>query len=555
MRALRRAAVLALLLSLGACTVGSDFSPPRLGDLFSWTDRSSRDHDARGRRTPSGVTAANDPDPRWWDRFGDATLTRVMERAISGNLDLQQAVLRVVEARQGEINARATGLPTLNGTASYTRQQLGLRGLLQSRGAFDQANRLSAADSPLNQFRPGLGTQTGAAARGLLNGLTQPVDLFQYGLDASWELDLFGRVRRGVEQAEAQSEAQIEATNDALVSLQGEVAQAYAQLRGAQTLYRTQMDNVRTGQASLDLTQRRRVQGLATELEVEQARAQLLGFQAQLPVYERQTQQAINRLSVLTGEPPGTLDRMLGQAAPLPMPRGLVGIGVPSALARRRPDIRRAEAQLHAATASVGVAVASFYPDVSLTSSVGIRATDASYLTRWASHFYSIGPSVSLPIFQGGRLISSLRMARTQEAGAVLAYRSAVLNALREVEDALVAYRTDRQQRDRLRQTVSSSSTALALARSRYENGLSNFLDVLDAQRTLVGARQSLVQADLALTSDAVALYKALGGGWEETRGAISAPKVDQAPPLLPAALDTLEAGSSGSSNDPQSGR
>ena len=330
------------------------------------------------------------------------------------------------------------------------------------------------------------------------NQLGQPVNLFQYGLNSSWELDLFGRVRRSGEQAGARTEAQIEATNDALVMLEGQVAQAYVQLRGAQALTASQQENIRTAQAAFDLTQKRQRQGLTTDLDVEQARTQLANQQSQLPGYEKQAQQAMNRLSVLTGQPPGALDAMLGASAPLPKVPAVVGIGVPSTLARRRPDIRQAEAQLHAATANVGVAVASFYPDISLTGSFGLRAVDASYLTNWASSFYSFGPSISLPIFQGGRLTAGLRLARAQEAEAALAYRGTVLNALREVEDALVAYRTDRAGRDKLAEAVQSGETALYLARDRYTHGLSDFIQVLDAERTLVGSRQQLVQADVA---------------------------------------------------------
>jgi NodT family efflux transporter outer membrane factor (OMF) lipoprotein len=349
-------------------------------------------------------------------------------------------------------------------------------------------------------------------------------------------------VRRSEERAGAQTQAQIEATNDALVMLEGQVAQAYVQLRGGQMLTATQQENVRTAQAALDLTQQQQRRGLATDLDVEQARTQLADTESQLPGYEKQAEQAMNRLSVLTGQPPGALDAMLGSSARLPVVPAVVGIGVPSTLARRRPDVREAEANLHAATANVGIAVASFYPDISLTGSFGLRALDASYLTNWASAFYSFGPSVSLPIFQGGRLTSALRLARAQEAAAVLNYRGTVLNALREVEDALVAYRTDRAQRDKLAVAVRSGQMALYLARDAYTHGLENFIQVLDAERTLIGSRQQLVQADVALTNDVVSLYDALGGGWTEDAGDVQATQIDQAPPIVPAALDSVAA-------------
>ena len=523
----------ALALSLTACSVGPNYTAPKPPDLADFHDRSVR--------TSRTIDEHTNPDPRWWGGFGDPVLTQLMQRAIAGNLDLQQAVLRVVEARQNEVSARAAGLPTISGNGSYMREQLGARGLLLSRGAYGQLNTL-ADNASLNRFSPGLGNQLSTAGRNALNQISQPVDLFSYGLSSSWELDLFGRVRRSEEQAGAQTQAQIEATNDALVMLEGQVAQAYVQLRGGQMLIRTQQDNVRTAQAALNLTQMQQARGLATDLDVEQARTQLADTEAQLPGYEKQSEQAMNRLSVLTGQAPGALDALLGSSAPLPVIPTVVRIGVPSSLARRRPDVREAEANLHAATANVGVAVASFYPDVSLTGNFGLRALDASYLTNWASAFYSFGPSVSLPIFQGGRLTSALRLARTQEAAAVLNYRGTVLNALREVEDALVAYRTDRAQRDQLAVAVRSGEMALYLARDAYTHGLQNFIQVLDAERTLIGSRQQLVQADVTLTNDVVSLYDALGGGWTEDAGDLQTTQTEQAPPIVPAALDSIAA-------------
>jgi multidrug efflux system outer membrane protein len=535
---MRAITLCALALGLGACSVGPDFVPPKPPEVARWND-----HSAQLDSSAAFVSTQTNPDPEWWSQFGDPMLTAVIQKAISGNLDLQQAVLRVVQAEQGKVSARAAGLPSVNGTGSYMREQLGLRGLLLSRGINGQVNGLAAPNSPLNQFSPGLGNTASTAIAGTLNQLGQPVDLFQYGLSSSWELDLFGRVRRSVEQAKATAEAQMEATNDALVMLEGQVAQAYVALRGAQALTAAQQENVRTAQEALGLTQKRQRQGLTTSLDVEQARTQLANFQSQLPGYEKQSQQAMNRLSVLTGEPPGTLDTMLGPSAPLPKVPAVVGIGVPSMLARRRPDIRQAEARLHATTANVGVAMANFYPDISLTGSFGLRATDASFLTNWASNFYSFGPSVSLPIFQGGRLTAGLRMARAQEAEAALAYRGTVLNALREVEDALVGYRTDRAQRDRLVEAVRSADTALYLARDRYTHGLADFIQVLDAERTLVQSRQQLVQVDMMLTNDVVALYDALGGGWQEDVVTSQAPVITTTSPIVPAALDSVAGG------------
>ncbi len=530
----RRALTFGILIGLGGCTVGPDYKAPAAPGVPAWKDAAGHD---------PAVSQFTDPDPRWWKAFCDPMLSELIATAIAGNLDLQQAVLRVEESRQNIVTARAAGLPTLNGTASYNREQLGIKGILESQGVYNQLNALADQNSPLNQYSPGLGNRANSTLGGTLNRITQPIDLFQYGLDASWELDLFGRVRRSVEQAEASTQAQREATNDALIMLESEVAQSYVQLRGAQALTVSQQENIRAAEGSLNLTLRRQRDGLGTGLDTDQARTQLYTYQQQLPAYERQAEQAINQLSVLIGQPPGTLDAKLVPPAPLPSLPGIVNVGVPSALARRRPDIRQAEAQLHAATANVGVSVASFYPDVSLTGNLGIRAIDASYLTNWASHFYSVGPSVSLPIFQGGRLTAGLRLARAQEVASALSYRGTVLNALREVENDLVAYRTDRAERDRLVQTVSSAADTLYLATNQYEHGLQTFLQVLDAERTLVSARQQLVQTDMTLANDVVALYRALGGGWQDTGVETQVPTVPQAPPILPGALDSVAAG------------
>ncbi|MCR0984311.1 efflux transporter outer membrane subunit [Roseomonas populi] len=496
---------LLLATALGACTVGPDFTPPDPLAPAAYRDTA--------RSTDGAVTPAGRPDPEWWNSFRDPQLTSLVGRTLSGNLSLQQAVLRIAQARQGEAAARAAGLPSLSADGAYTRQQLGLRGILKSRGVYDSVEDLRG-NARLEDAQAGLSDRAADALGSALGLATRPTNLFQQGLDASWELDLFGRIARQVEQTRARTQSAVEGANDALVSLVAEVVRTYAALRGAQALQQAQQDNVNAAREILALTQRRQHQGLTTQLDVENQRAQLTSYEAQLQPYIAQVQQAMNRLAVLTGSPPGILDNELATPRPIPVVPPTVPVGVPSELARRRPDIRHAEADLHAATAGVGVAVAQFYPTVSLTGSLGTRAIDASYLTDWASHFYSAGPAISVPIFQGGRLTANLKLAKAQEAGAALGYRSTVLNALAEVEDALVAYRTDRAQADLLRQTVVSARTALALARERYDHGLSNFIEVLDAQRTLVGARQQEVRAGITLTNDAVALYKALGGGW-----------------------------------------
>lgn len=527
---IKTVAVSATLCLIG-CTVGPDYRRPDPPAVPSFKDPA-----AKGALE----NQQTDPDPRWWLSFGDPILTDLIEKGVAGNLDVKQAVVRVLEARQSIATARAAGLPTLGGNASYQREQLGAKGILESQGVYQDLNSLADRLKPFDATVPGLSTDVAKGGNQALSQFTAPTNLYQYGLDASWEIDLFGRVRRSVEQARAQAQAQSEALNDALIVLESDIVQSYLQLRGAQALKASQEENVKAAQANFDLTQRRQQNGLTTELDVDQARTQLDDTRRQLPTYDGQIQQAMNALSVLTGEAPGAVDDRLREPKPLPPIPKVVDVGVPSELARRRPDIRQAEASLHAATAGVGVAVASFYPDISLTGNFGLRALDASYLTNWASHFYSAGPAISLPIFSGGRLSASLTLARAEQQAAVLNYRGTVLNALREVEDALVSYRVDRTSHDLLQDTLDSAQVTWDLSRNQYDHGLTTYINVLSAEQAVLADRQALVQSNVQIVNDIVSLYRSLGGGWEQTVQELPAPDVSTSPPPLPAALDRV---------------
>ncbi|MGF6732444.1 multidrug efflux system outer membrane protein [Paraburkholderia youngii] len=519
-------------LLLASCTVGPDFHAPHADVPAQWHDTQRTAASDAAASGASSATAANvasvptldtDPDPRWWRSFNDPTLDALIARAALGNLDLQQAVLRIVEARTQVQAAAAQGLPNLRATGSYQREQLGLKGFLEENGAFDKVDQLGAPNSPANRIAPGAGAALQNGANNLLDQLTAPVNLWQVGFDATWELDLFGRVRRSVEAANAQTEAAYESRNDALLSLEAEVAQTYMQLRGAQTLHDIAVSLVEQQGETVALTENQAKVGLASQLDVQSARAQLAQTKTQLPQYDQQIAQALNALAYLIGEPPGALEAQLSALQTVPPVPPVVPVGLPSTLARRRPDIRRAEANLHAATASVGVAVAQFYPDVSLTGKAGTRATNARDLARWSHLFYSFGPTVSLPIFEGGALVANLRMSEAQQAEAALDYRKTVLTALRDVDNALVVYRTDQARRDALADSVSAQQTSFDLSRDSYRKGLTSFINVLDAQRQLAQAREQYAQGTTQVSTDLVALYKALGGGWQSDADAAGA--------------------------------
>ncbi|MGN7980141.1 efflux transporter outer membrane subunit [Burkholderia sp. 22313] len=547
------ATMLAACAALAGCTVGPDFKPPQAEVPANWHDVRVADaaSPASGTSTASAVSRPGDPvrsspvtgadpDPRWWRAFGDPLLDRLVERAAHDNLDVQAAVLRIAQARAQVRAAAAQGLPNVRASASYQREQLGLKGIIEDQGIDRRVDRLGAPGSPLDRFGPGTGAGVQQGARGAIDALEAPVNLWQAGFDASWELDLFGRVRRSVESAGAQASAAVASRDDALLSLEAEVAQTYLQLRGAQAQRALADDLQRAQRDLLDLTRDQAVHGLASDLDVRSADARLAQIRAQLPQFDQQIVLLRNGLAYLVGGAPGALDDWLDAPHALPGVPPTVPVGLPSTLARRRPDIRRAEADLHAATADVGVAVAQFYPDISLTGQVGLRASHVRELAHWSHLFYSFGPAVSLPIFAGGQRVSNLRLSQARQAEAALAYRQAVLVALRDVDNALAVYRTDQTRAAALDDAVKAEQGALELARDRYRKGLSPFLDVLDAQRQWSEGRQQAVQGALQTTTDLVALYKALGGGWQT--GSTPEAKAVSAPPASPSSADATRA-------------
>ena len=487
-----RALIVVGCVVLASCAVGPTFTPPadQLPARFTAASppepKPTAQPAAPGRAVFDGA-----PNLSWWHEFHDEELDRLEERTQKDNLDLQAGVFRIVAARTQEQAARAQGLPSLNASASYNREQLGLAGILKAQGG------------------------VGGTNPALISALTSPINLYQLGFDASWELDLFGKVSRSVEAARAQSEEQIESRNDMLVSLEAEVATTYLQLRAAQLLRSITLGLIDDEQQIFDLTVNRQTHGLAQESDVESARAQVSSLKSGLPQYDQSIAVSRHALAVLVGANPDALDAELAAAAPLPARPQLIPVGVPAALARRRPDIRQAEAALHAATAEVGVSMASLYPDITLTGTLGLRNIGTRYLFDWASKFYTAGPSISLPIFHGGALVANVKMAKAEQAAAALAYRKAVLTALQEVEDGLVGLDQDALRLKALRDTVAADQRSFDIATHAYKVGLSSYISVLSQELQMNQAKQQLAQASLTEVTDLVKLFKSLGGGWE----------------------------------------
>jgi NodT family efflux transporter outer membrane factor (OMF) lipoprotein len=281
--------------------------------------------------------------------------------------------------------------------------------------------------------------------------------------------------------------------------------------------------NLGSAQESLRLTSARAAGGLTTDLDVANAAAEVATIRAQIPALDQQISQLSNAIALLLGQPPRALEHELAAARPVPPVPPRVPVGVPSELARRRPDIRRAEAVLHAATAATGVAVADFYPRITLMGNGMLQGLQPANLADWASLAYSIGPSITLPIFDGGRRTRTLELRKAQQQEAGITYQRTVLGALHEVDDALTAYGAEQRRRDELARAVAEDRRAVALARDRYEQGVADFLQVLIAQRALLAAEQDLADSTTIVSTNLVALYKALGGGWENTQPATAA--------------------------------
>ncbi|VVB47977.1 hypothetical protein RHAL1_03086 [Beijerinckiaceae bacterium RH AL1] len=445
---------------------------------------------------------------QWWHTFRDAELSRLEARVADQNLDVKTATLRLAESRAQRAQTAAAELPTVSGNASDYREQFSKNGLF----ALIPLNGINTSQIP-QQYQGTLGgVQQG------VNHITNGFNVYSVGFDASWELDLWGHVARQVEAADAQLLANAEMRRDVLVSSLAEVARDYVNLRGTQAQLRIAQDNIKVEQEILDVTRTRMDKGLVTGLDVESAAAQVESVKAQVPTLQTQLVQGINAISLLLDEPPLGLSSELITPRAIPPSPPRVPVGLPSELARRRPDIRMAEAQLHAATANIGVAIAEFYPSVRLNGSPTLQAIEPRNIFKGSSlQYMNVGPSVTLPIFEGGRLKANLVMQEKSQQEAAVAYHKAVLSAWHDVVNTLTAYKTEQVRREHLRAQVEHAKQALVLARSRYEQGVADITTLLSDAQSVLSAEQQLAQSQTNVSIDLIALFKALGGGWEET--------------------------------------
>lgn len=500
-----RAALLASATILSGCVMGPDFRRPEATPPPSWAGAASAPADL-----PSKPVARAFDGRRWWSVFRDPVLDGLVDEAVRQNLDLQTAALRIEEARAQRGAAAARGRPAVSGSGIGGRQRASRNGL---------AGALTGGPTQQGGSSAGAGGSGGQAAAP--PAPSPYTDLFDVGFDATWELDLWGKARRGVEAADAGIVAAEQARGSAMISLTAEVARTYLQLRGAQRQRAIVQADIADARRLLELTDSRAQSGFASRADAVQQQAQLSATQALVPPLDQAVDQAMNRLALLLALPPGALAQRLG---PLPQADVVlppeVPVGLPGDLLRRRPDILKSEADLHAATAKVGQARAQLFPSITLGGTAGFQSIHADSLLDWASRFWVGGAQVSIPIFEGGKLKAQIRTADAQMKEAALAWRSTVLAAYHDANGALVAYADEQRHAAALARQLTDARRADALMRARHRSGFVSMIEVLDARRRVHQAEQQALQSKVAASTDLVALYKALGGDWSEDAAA-----------------------------------
>lgn len=457
-------------IALSACAAGPDYSAPETAPF--------------GFQNAVEDEFVQKPfEAAWWEQFDDRALDSLVTRALAGDLDLRIAAARVREARALFRDARLDHAPAVTARGTYNRQ-----------------------DMPLPQF-----------------GVSQiDTETFELGFDAAWEIDVFGHVRRTVQAARADAETAEALFRDAQVRVAAEVAREYFELRGAQWRLDVARRNLANQREVLRLTQIRLDLGVGYELDVASARARLAQTEATVPPLVAAERRAAHRLAVLLGLPPGALDAEL---APVPAtPRvDALAIGAPDELLRRRPDVRAAERALAAETARVGIAAADLFPRMSLTGFFGFVSGSASSLGDSGTRGWNVVPRLDWAAFDLGSVRARLRAAEARADAQLAAYERTVLRALEETENAFVAYAQDQKRLDALVEQTAASRRAAELARIQYQEGALDFLRLLDAERTVLEAEDTVTQAETALNTDVVAIYKALGGGWQAAPDALAA--------------------------------
>jgi outer membrane protein, multidrug efflux system len=457
------------LLVLSGCAVGPNYHSPQIKAPAQWASTIA------GGETNGPADVVD-----WWKKFNDPDMDSLITMAEQSNFPLQIAEARVREARAQEAVVVGGFWPSLSVDGSYSRYRWG-------KNSFPPL----PPTTPLN------------------------FNSFNAGFDAAWELDIFGGTRRAIEAANAEVGAAVYGQRDVLVSLLAEVARNYIGARAYQQRLDITRQNIEVQQKILDLTKNRFQNGLSSDLDVQQATALLEDTEAQVPSLESGFQKSVYALSVLLAQPPGALLDQMTAEKPIPLTPPSVPVGLPSDLLQRRPDIQRAERELAAATARIGLATSDLFPKFSLIGMGGFESLSASDWFDYVSRYGSVGPSIQWELFSAGSIRANIHVQNARQEEALDSYQQTVLVALQDTDNALTDYAKEQVRHESLSQSVDANKKALDLSTQLYKNGLADFLRVLDSERSLFIAQDTLVQSNQTISLDLVQLYKALGGGWQ----------------------------------------
>ncbi|MBN2295028.1 MAG: efflux transporter outer membrane subunit, partial [Pirellulales bacterium] len=466
------AGVLAIALCASpGCRVGPDHGPPTAPLSDQWKNPAETDKEI------SSVVNADICGP-WWSEFRDPVLDRLIQLAVETNPGLYEACFRVLESRARRGVVKGDLFPEVKGTGSYDYKKISGNGSPYAIVSQDSFN------------------------------------LFSTGFDAAWEIDIWGKYRRAVAAADAEVGITANDYNYVLLTLLGDVAAAYVELRMYQQRIEVARQNVKVQEHTLNLAQKRHSVGLTKPLDVAQARSSLHATKATIPALEIGYEQAENRLCVLLGGTPCDLRAQLGTTQPIPTSPQDPSLGMPADLLRRRPDVRSAELKVAAESQRIGIAVADLYPQLSLTGTITVDSTDIVNLFTPESIAHKVGPSLSWNIINFGRLRNRIKAQEARFEQAVWHYQTVVLSAAEEVENALVASKREQVRSKSLELAVAASKESVRLSEIYYSQGLADFQSVLDSQRSLLLQQDQLTVSHAKVTLNRIALYKALGGGW-----------------------------------------
>jgi NodT family efflux transporter outer membrane factor (OMF) lipoprotein len=481
------------VLAMTGCEVGPNYKLPLLSLPESWLTSPAK----KTKPDPQQQAKAT-LDQAWWKNFHDPVLDKLVAAAAAGNYDLKIAETRIAEARAGRAEATAGLLPTVNADGSAVRQ----------------ANRISF---------PGEGSSSPSSKA---FNLTEPFNTFQAGFDASWELDLFGGTRRRTEAAQAKLEGAWETAEDTRLRLMAETARGYIDVRHAQSRLAVLADTEAADTHTAELARELFRAGRTAHADVTRADQALAATQAERAVWRNSQAQAEFSLDALLGAAPGAVHKLISASKEKGVPSAAAAplLAAPAKVIASRPDLRSAERALAAATAQQGVATAALFPKISLSGFLGLLNVDSARLLQARSVSWSESPSFVLPIFDFGKLRAELHIAKAQKQEALFSYEKSVIAALSDVESALSAYAREEEHRQSLKRVVEDAQRTEGMAQERYKQGQTSFLDVLDAQRGLYGAKAQLVDSDAQTAENLVALYKSLGGGWKAGAAASKAP-------------------------------